>query len=172
MPSLPKPSEPETPLLADLAAILAISAEASEPRQVLIAVDALSRKVLRHRVCSIFRYLDATQDVERIYTSSPGSHPVGGRKRIADYPHNQAVLARGEIYVAPDREAVARTYKDPERIFALGVTSIMNVPVRHAGRNLGALNLFGEAGWYGADVFPAARTVAGLLVPVLLAWRT
>ena len=164
-------SKPNEPALADLAAVLAISAEATEPRQILIAVDALSRKVLRHKVCSIFRYVDATQEVERIYTSSPGSHPVGGRKRIADYPHNQAVLARGEVYVAPDREAVARTYKEPERIFALGVTSIMNVPVRHAGRNLGALNLFGEAGWYDAAIFPAARTIAGLLVPALLAWR-
>ena len=165
------PSTRREPPLADLAAILAIAAEASEPRQVLIAVDALSRKVIGHKVCSIFRYIDATQEVERIYSSSPGSHPVGGRKRIADYPHNQAVLARGEIYVAPDRDAVAQTYREPERIFALGVTSIMNVPVRHAGRNLGALNLFGEAGWYDAAAFPAARTMAGLLVPTLLAWR-
>ena len=166
------PIAPAQPALADLAALLALSAEATEPHQVLIAIDALARKVLQHKVCSIFRYVDATQEVERIYTSSPGSHPVGGRKRIADYPHNQPVLARGEIYVAPDQEAVARTYKDPERIFALGVTSIMNVPIRHAGRNLGALNLFGEAGWYSDSVFPAARTVAGLLAPTLLAWPT
>lgn len=157
--------------LADLAAVLAISAEASEPRQVLIAIDALSRKVLGHKVCSVFRYIDATQEVERIYTNSPGSHPVGGRKRIADYPHNQSVLARGDIYVAADRDAVARTYLNPERIFALGVTSIMNVPVRHSGCNLGALNLFGEAGWYGEAAFPAARAIAALLGPTLLAWR-
>lgn len=155
--------------LVDLRAVLAVSAEAADPNQVFIAVDALAKKAIGHRVCSIFRYIDATAEVERIYSSSPATHPAGGRKRIADYPHNQAVLALGEIYVAKDRDAVAHTYKEPERIFALGVTSIMNVPVRYQGRNVGALNLFGEAGWYGEACYPVARTIAGLLVPVLLA---
>lgn len=157
--------------LEDLAAVMAIRAEATEPRQMLIAVDALARKAVGHRVCSIFRYIDTTAEVERIYSSAPQSHPVGGRKKTADYPHNQPVLARGEVYIARDRDAVAMTYREPERIFALGVTSIMNVPVRFRGRNLGALNLFGEAGWYEGPRIEAARTIAGLLVPTLLEWR-
>ena len=156
--------------IEDLAAVMAIRAEAADPRQVLIAVDALARKAVGHRVCSIFRTIDATAEVERIYSSAPGSHPIGGRKKIADYPHNQPVLARGEIYVARDRDAVALTYREPERIFAHGVTSIMNVPVRFRCRNLGALNLFGEAGWYDERVFPTARTIASLLVPTLMTW--
>lgn len=160
------------PTIADLAAVIAITARPHEPREVLAAVDALAARTLRHHQCSMFRYVHATAEVERIYSSTAGSHPVGGRKRIADYPHNQAVLARGDIYVAPDRAAVARTYKDSERIFALGVTSIMNVPVRQGGVNIGALNLMGEEGWYGEAVFPAARVVAALLLPTLLAWRT
>lgn len=157
--------------LEDVEAIVALSADASDPARVLVSVDDLAKRTIRHKVCSIFRYIDATAEVERIYTSSPGTHPTGGRKRISDYPHNQPVLARGEIYIARNCEAVARTYKEPERIFALGVTSIMNVPVRYAGRNVGALNLFGEAGWYAEPCFPTARAIAGLLVPTLMSWR-
>lgn len=156
---------------SDIAAVMALASESQDAQRVLRAVAALADKSLRFHQCSMFRYIDATAEVERIYTSIPGSHPIGGRKRIAEYPLNQSVLARGEIYVAKDRDAVARTYKDPERIFALGVTSIMNVPVRHGGRNLGALNLWGEAGWYAESCWPTARTVANLLVPTLLTWQ-
>lgn len=159
------------PTIDDLAAVLAVAARGHAPDEVLAAVDALAARTVGHRVCSIFRYVDATAEVERIYSSAPASHPVGGRKRIAEYPHNQPVLARGDIYIAADRAAVARTYKEPERIFALGVTSIMNVPVRHDGRNVGALNLFGEEGWYGRSAFPAARVLAALLLPTLMAMR-
>lgn len=156
---------------ADIAAVMAIAAEAGEPRQLFLAVEALAQKVLGHKQCSFFRYVDATAEVERIHSSTPASHPIGGRKRIADYPHNQSVLAKGQIYVARDKDAVALTYKDKDKIFALGVSSIMNVPVRHAGRNIGAMNLMGEAGWYDEPVFPAARTIAQLLAPSILAWR-
>jgi GAF domain-containing protein len=155
----------------DLAAIMNLSAEAKDAQQVLVAVVALARKALRFRQCSIFVYIAETAEVERIFSTNLGSHPPGGRKLIADYPHNQAVLARGEIYVAKDRDAVALTYKDAPSLFAMGVTSIMNVPVRHGGRNLGALNLMGEAGWYGEAVFGSSRIVAGLLAPTLLAWQ-
>lgn len=158
----------KTPTIDDLAAVLAIGAHPHDADEMLAAVDRLAARTVGHRVCSVFRYVDATAEVERIYSSAPTSHPVGGRKRIAEYPHNQPVLARGDIYVAADRAAVARTYKEPERIFGLGVTSIMNVPVRHAGRNLGALNLFGEEGWYGEAAFPAARVLAALLLPTLM----
>lgn len=166
---MPPDRQPLT--LADLRSILDTCGASTDPAEVFAAVDGLAKRVIGHLACSIFCYLDATAEVERVYTSSPGSHPVGGRKRITDYPHNQAVLARGEIYVAPDREAIARTYKEPERIFALGVSSIMNVPVRRAGRNVGALNLFGEAGWYDDACHRSARTIAGLLTPTLMAMR-
>ncbi|MEZ5908802.1 MAG: GAF domain-containing protein [Hyphomicrobiaceae bacterium] len=157
--------------VGDVAAVMAIAAEAGEPLQVFRAVEALAQKTLRFRQLSVFRYIDETAEVERIHSTNQGSHAPGGRKRLADYPHNQAVLARGEIYVARDRNAVAHAYKDAESLFALGITSIMNVPIRHGGHNLGALNVMGEAGWYSQACFTNARTVAGLLVPTLLTFR-
>ncbi len=172
-PPAPAPAPaPHPPIpAAPIAAVQAIVAEAREPRQILIAVEALARQVLGYRGATMFRYIDATAEVERIHSSDLIAYPVGGRKQVAAYPVNQAVLARGEVYVAADREAVKGTYKDFDKIFALGVTSIMNVPVRLAGRNIGALNVFGEAGQFDAAAKRKGQVLAALMIPAILTWK-
>ena len=62
-----------------------------------------------------------------------------------------------------------QAYADHEALFALGITAIFNAPIRHAGRRLGTLNLSGEEGQYGHREVSIAKTLAGLLVPALLA---
>jgi len=157
--------------VADIAAVQAVAAETREPRDILVAVEALARQVLGYRGATMFRYIDATAEVERIHSSDAVAYPIGGRKQVAAYPVNQAVLARGEVYVAADREAVKGTYKDFEKIFALGVTSIMNVPVRLAGRNIGAFNVFGEAGQFDDAAKKKGQVLAALMIPAILTWK-
>ena len=156
--------------IEDIAAVQAVTAEAADPRQILIAVEALAKKTLGYKGSTMFRYVPGTGEVERIHSSNLQAYPIGGRKQVTAYPVNQAVLARGEIYVADGADDVRGTYKDFEKIFALGVTSIMNVPVRQGGRNLGAMNVFGEAGQFDAAAKAKARVIAALMVPALLAW--
>jgi len=155
--------------LDDVTRIAAFAAEAPRPLAVLEAVGALARDVLGARGFTMFRYLHASAEVERIHSSDPVQYPLGGRKRIVDYPRNQAVLARGDVFIAPDREAVRATYKDHEKIFGLGTTSIMNVPVRFAGTNIGALNLFGTEHQFDAAKVHDARVLAALMVAPILA---
>jgi hypothetical protein len=119
----------------------------------------------------MFRYVHETSEVERIHSSDFVSYPVGGRKRIADYPTNQSVLARGEVYIAKGRDDIRGTYKDFDKIFGLGVTSIMNVPVRFCEKNVGAFNLFGEEGQFGEAQAADARVLAGLMVPVVMGFE-
>ena len=61
-----------------------------------------------------------------------------------------------------------QTYADHESLFALGITALLNVPIRHAGRRLGTMNLCGEEGMYGAAEVVRGRVLAGLLAPWLL----
>jgi GAF domain-containing protein len=157
--------------LDDIALVLWVTAESEEPRQVLAAVETLAKAVLGYKGSTMFRYVEADGEVERIHSSDPIAYPIGGRKQIAAYPVNQEVLAKGEIYVADGREDVRRTYRDHEKIFALGVTAIMNVPVRHRGRNIGALNVFGTAGRFDASAQAKGRVLAALMVPALLGWK-
>lgn len=156
--------------LDDVAKVIAVITEDRAPLRILEAVGDLARKVLGAKGYTMFRYIHATAEVERIHSSDLGAYPVGGRKRIQDYPVNQSVLARGEVYIAQDRDDIRGTYKDAEKIFALGVTSIMNVPVRVGGRNIGAINLFGEEHQFDAAKASQGRILAGLMVPAVLTW--
>lgn len=155
--------------LDDVRRLTAFAAEAPRPLAVLEAVGEVARIVLAARGFTMFRYISETAEVERIHSSDLVQYPLGGRKRIADYPVNQSVLARGEVYVARDRADVRGTYKDFEKIFGLGVTSIMNVPVRFAGANIGALNVFGTEHQFDEARVADARVLAGLMVAALLA---
>ena len=157
--------------LDDVTAVMAFAAEAPRPLAILEAIGVVAQRVIGARGFTMFRYLHETGEVERIHSSDVVAYPVGGRKRIVDYPTNQAVLARGEVYIARGRDDVRATYKDFEKIFGLGVTSIMNVPVRFCERNVGALNLFGEEGQFGEAHAADARVLAALMVPVVMGWE-
>ncbi len=154
----------------DIAAVMGLTRESKDPLRILEAIGALARTTLGARGFTMFRYVHATAEVERIHSSDLTAYPVGGRKRVQDYPVNQAVLARGEVYIAKGRDDIRGTYKDADKIFSLGVTSIMNVPVRVGGRNIGAINLFGEEGQFDAAKAEDGRILAGLMVPALLTW--
>ena len=155
--------------LDDLMRLTAFAAEAPRPLAILEGIGVVAQRVIGAKGFTMFRYVPATAEVERIHSSDFAAYPVGGRKRIADYPTNQSVLARGEVYIAHGPDDIRGTYKDYEKIFGLGVTSIMNVPVRFGGANIGAMNLFGEAGRFDAGKAADARMLAGLMVAPLLA---
>lgn len=156
--------------LDDVRRVMAFAAEAPRPLSILEAIGAQAQSVIGAKGFTMFRYVHETAEVERIHSSDATAYPVGGRKRIADYPTNQSVLARGEIYIAGGRDDIRGTYKDYEKIFGLGVTSIMNVPVRFCERNIGALNLFGVEGQFGEDQSADARVLASLMVPAVVGW--
>ena len=155
----------------DVVRLTAFAAEAPRPLAILEAIGVVAQRVIGAKGFTMFRYVHETAEVERIHSNDFASYPVGGRKRIADYPTNQRVLARGEVYIARGRDDIRGTYKDFEKIFGLGVTSIMNVPVRFCERNVGALNLFGEEGQFGEAQAADARVLATLMVPVVMGWE-
>jgi hypothetical protein len=77
-------------------------------------------------------------------------------------------MDRGDVALAATRADVKRLFFDHELIFSLGITAILNAPIRHAGRRLGTLNFCGEEGMYGPAEVERAKILAGLLVPSLL----
>jgi hypothetical protein len=77
-------------------------------------------------------------------------------------------MEHGGIFLAGTKAQVKEAFFDHELIFSLGITAIMNVPIRHAGRRLGTLNFCGEEGMYGEREMQIGRVLSGLLVPALL----
>jgi GAF domain-containing protein len=155
--------------LADLAAIAELTARAPEPEAVFHAVEGLARQAIGHRLFTVMRLHDATQEVERLYSSAPQAYPVSGRKPKQGTPWGVQVLDRGEIFIANTPAEVERAFADHALIFSLGIGAIMNVPIRFRGRSLGTVNICHDAFWFtDADREPG-RLLASLLVPPLLA---
>jgi hypothetical protein len=96
----------------DVVRLMAFATEAPRPLSILEAIGALARPVIGAKGFTMFRYLPATGEVERIHSSDTTHYPLGGRKRVVDYPVNQSVLARGEVYIAKGRAGGRAPNKD------------------------------------------------------------
>jgi GAF domain-containing protein len=153
----------------DLAALARLSFAGHEPGQLYAAVDRLLQAVIGHKLFTLMRVHEAASEVERIYSSNEAAYPVGGRKTKVGTPWSEAVLDRGEVFVARDPDAVRGAFSDHEFIASLGIGSIMNVPIGYRGRRLGTMNLSHEAGWFDEDDASVGRLVASFIVPSLLA---
>jgi hypothetical protein len=155
--------------LAELGALAARFAVEPQPSLLYAAVDALVQEVIGHRLFTLMRVHEATDEVERVYSSNTTAYPIGGRKVKRGTPWSRAVLDRGEVFVARTPAEVRAAFADHELIASLGIGAIMNVPIAWAGRRLGTLNISHEAGWFTAKDEMTGRIIAPFLVPSLLA---
>jgi len=162
-------SQHKRPLtLPDLARLADLSAGARDTMQLYTAVDRLVQEVIGHRLFTMMRVHEATSEVERIYSSNPAAYPVGGRKQKRGTPWSRVVLDRGEVFVARNPDEVREAFADHELIFSLGIGSIMNIPLAHADRRFGTMNISHEAGWFTDEHAAAGRLIAAFVVPSLI----
>ena len=155
----------------DIASLLALQAEKSDPAAIFAAAARLASACCGDlRLLTVLRYREDKALVERVYSSDPG-YAAGGTKPLAQFPLNHAAMAQGQIFHAATAAEVKAAFADHERLFAMGITAILNSPIRHAGRRLGTLNLCGHEGQFGRAEIDAARTLALSLAPSLLAMR-
>jgi GAF domain-containing protein len=155
--------------IEDVAHLIALAGKSADPGPLYRAVQRIAAETIGWRLFTILRHVEADQAVERLHSSDAAAYPVGGRKPLAKIGANHAALEKGEAVLAATKEDVRRAFFDHELIFSLGITAILNVPIRHAGRHLGTLNLCGEEGMYEAADIARAKVLAGLLAPTLLA---
>jgi GAF domain-containing protein len=152
----------------DVAQAMQIAASSPDARAAYAAVDGLAQRAIGHRLFTVMRYLPATVEVERLYSSNPSAYPPGGRKPKQGTPWGDAVLDRGEVFIAPDAAAVRAAFSDYALLAQLGISSILNIPIRARGRVLGTMNLSHEAGHFTSRMIGPGQVLAGLLVPLLL----
>jgi hypothetical protein len=154
--------------MADVAVILERSKAAADAREVYREIARIAQECVGWRLLTILRYVEADGVVERLYSSDEQAYPVGGRKPLDKIAVSHRAMEQGEVFLAATREEVRTAFFDHELIFSLGISAILNAPIRHAGRRLGTLNLCGEEGAYGSAEVASATILAGLIVPSLL----
>jgi GAF domain-containing protein len=132
-------------------------------------IATLARARLGCRLFTAMRYLPASDEVERVYTSDPAAYPAGGRKRKRDTAWSRQVLVAGEPWFANDEAGIRAAFDDADKIIALGLGAIVNVPVRHGGRVVGTLNFLREAGGFSPADVAVALGLAPLAADALAA---
>lgn len=130
-------------------------------------VAELARASFGYRLFTAMRYLPATDEVERVYTTDAAAYPPGGRKLKRDTAWSRQVLGAGEPYFANDADGIRAAFDDADRILALDLGAVINVPVRHDGRVVGTLNFLREAGGYSPADVPKALALAPLAAAAL-----
>jgi GAF domain-containing protein len=153
---------------ADIAAIIALTSAQADRHAVYKAVETVAAETCGWVLLTTLRYDEGLQAVVRLHSSDEKSYPVGGTKPLDKLTENHAIMERGDVALAATKADVKRMFFDHELIFSLGITAILNAPIRHAGRRLGTLNFCGLEGTYGAAEIQTAKILAGLLVPCLL----
>jgi GAF domain-containing protein len=155
-------------ILDDVLRVMEVAASQANVQATYAAVDELAQRAIGHRLFTVMRYLEATVEVERLYSSDPSTYPPGGRKPKQGTPWGEVVLDRGEVFIAADAEGVRAAFSDHALLSQLGISSIMNIPIRFRERVLGTMNLSHEAGHFGTKSIESGKIMAGLLVPLLL----
>ncbi|MBI3375440.1 MAG: GAF domain-containing protein [Betaproteobacteria bacterium] len=137
------------------------------------AIGQLAQERFGWKLFTAMRYLPASAEVERVHTSDAAAYPLSGHKTKRDTGWSRQVLVRGEPHFAADAQAIRAAFEDAEAIFALGVGTLINVPVREAttGAVIGTLNFGREAGGYAPEDVARALALAALAAPLFDASR-
>lgn len=152
----------------DIGAIVALTAAQANRAKIYKAVEKLAAETVGFVFLTTLKYNEKEACVERLHSSNPKAYPLGGKKPLSKITASHRRMDRGEVFLAGDREAVKKAFFDHELIFSLGSTSIMNAPIRHAGKRLGTLNFCGVENMYGPGEIRNAQILAGLLIPCLM----
>ena len=142
---------------------LTAAARDAAPLALLRAADAVARDATGRGLCTAMRFDAATMTVQRIYTSAPDAYPLGGAKPKRDTDWGRQVLLEKRVFVGQGDAAIRANFDDHAVILALGLHSVVNVPVVARGECLGTLNVL----WAEATVPPdhvALAELLGLLV--------
>ncbi|WP_109477114.1 GAF domain-containing protein [Paraburkholderia sp. C35] len=154
-------------LLTELLAVEHQCRNALHAVDVYRAIDRALQRIAGHKLLTILTYDDAVTEAERLY-SSDETYPVGARNLIASSTWADSVVRDGVAYVAHRVEDLRRVFDQHESLAALGLGSVVNLPVRWRGRTVGTLNMLAEEGRYVDLDIDAVRLVAQFVLPELI----
>jgi GAF domain-containing protein len=80
-------------------------------------------------------------DLQRLWSSNTDAYPLQGRKFKTMTPWTRQLLRRAEVFIAQGDAQMVDVFDDHERIAALGLHAIVNVPLMQGGRCVATLNV-------------------------------
>lgn len=159
-----------TPL--DAISDVALACASGNPQALFAAVDDCVGRILRQTLCTVNRYDARNERLTRLYSSDPSSYPVGGSKEKAGTAWGRHVLHECRLFVGEGVEAIRESFDDHATIQALGLRSVINVPIVAHGACLGTLNLLMQTETVDASMVQWAQLAGLLATPGFLSIAT
>lgn len=107
----------------------------------------------------------------RLYSSMPGAYAARGHKPANETDWSRHVIDARRTFVANDYPSMAAAMYDHEKIRALGMESIVNIPVVVGGEVIGTLNCLGPAGHFDAATVAACEAMRLPVATALMLWQ-
>ena len=132
------------------------------------AFDALGAYVAAELGVKLFTVSTMNFDTmiaRRAWTSNAEAYPVSGDKPIERDAFYEEVIEAGDCFIRNTLAEIAKVFPDHELIGSLGLGSVLNIPVKLQGAQVGTLNLLDAEGFF----YPARveRAVDLLQVPAM-----
>ena len=137
----------------------------AEVDAVFASIATLAAPVLDQRLFTVNRFDAANMRLVRLFSSNQTAYPPGGSKCKAGMPWGQQVLLDKQIFVGEGAGAIAESFDDHAAISALGLQSVINVPVVIKGECLGTVNFLMSRPQVDAEHVQYAQLLALLTIP-------
>lgn len=145
----------------------AAAAAADQPRSLLEAVGIVAGEAMGCALFTVMRFHEDMMEVERLYSTHTAAYPVGGRKAKRDTPWGRHVLTDRKVFVGEGEAAIRAAFDDHATILALGLRSVINVPLIDGDACLGTANFLKYEARASADDVAAATALALIVTPAL-----
>ncbi|MDE0210304.1 MAG: GAF domain-containing protein, partial [Boseongicola sp.] len=111
------------------------------PEELFRHLEDMCRALVGVKLFTCSRFHLAARTAERVYTSDEEAYPLTGLKEIVPNRWTDIVLDRREPFLAESIEELRDVFPDHEKIEALGLGAVINLPVHDRNRFLGTINL-------------------------------
>jgi hypothetical protein len=139
---------------------------------IFAALDRAMRPAIGQTLCTANRYEPGEEKLYRLYSSNATAYSPGGSKSKGGTPWGAHVLHQRRVFVGEGAGALQEVFDDSDTILALGLRSVINVPVVFQDVCLGTFNVLMPQEQVRASQVEWARLAGLLSVPAFTAART
>lgn len=124
-----------------------------------------------HRLLTLLAWMEADNDVQRIWSSNPVDYPVSARKPMGVTEWGSQVLHRRQPWIGRNADDIRWAFPDHALIERLGCASCISGLVEWDGQLLGVVAMLDAENAYTEDDMAGLNAIAPLLAPGFLAFH-
>ena len=157
--------------LDDLERLARATRESDQPETLFRAVEAVVSETIGFRLFTIMAYDASRHEVARVYTNMPDVYPTGGRKKKRGTAWATQILQELRPFRGETSHDIRNAFDDHAVMAAMGLGSILNIPIAYDGECIGTMNLTHVEHWYTQAHEDLGLLIGAFLAPALLACK-